>query len=252
VKIAACQIPLLATHSMDVLSLIRARVDCCESEGVSILCCPEGVLGGLADYATDPSQFAISVGDGELESILAPLASDTVTTIIGFTERGENGRLYNSAAVYYKSSTIGVYRKLHPAINRSVYDAGQAMPVFQVGALTFGIVICNDSNYSEPAQHMAAQGAAVLFIPSNNGLPHGRAGEELISWARRVDIARAVENSLWVIRADVAGRTDELVSHGSSGIVDPDGMVVQEAKHLSEDLLVVEITPQRRPAAGKY
>ena len=46
---------------------------------------------------------------------------------------------------------------------------------------------------------------------------------------------------MWVIRADVAGRTDELVSYGSSGIVDPDGMVVQSARQLSDDLIVAEI-----------
>ena len=51
--------------------------------------------------------------------------------------------------------------------------------------------------------------------------------------------ARAVENSLWVIRADVAGRTRALTSHGSSGIVDPDGMVVASAP-MSEVLLVTE------------
>jgi predicted amidohydrolase len=62
-----------------------------------------------------------------------------------------------------------------------------------------------------------------------------------VAQARNVDIARAVENSMWVIRADVAGRTDELVSYGSSGIVDPDGMVVQSARQLSDDLIVAEI-----------
>ncbi|HWM90465.1 MAG TPA: nitrilase-related carbon-nitrogen hydrolase [Thermoanaerobaculia bacterium] len=45
----------------------------------------------------------------------------------------------------------------------------------------------------------------------------------------------------WVIRADVAGRTDELVSYGSSAIVDPDGRVVQSARQLSEDLIIAEI-----------
>ncbi|MPY86911.1 MAG: hypothetical protein GEU99_03220 [Luteitalea sp.] len=48
------------------------------------------------------------------------------------------------------------------------------------------------------------------------------------------------------MRADVAGRTDELVSYGSSEIVDPDGMVVQSARPLSEDLIVAEIDTARR------
>ena len=32
------------------------------------------------------------------------------------------------------------------------------MPVFTVGGLTFGIVICNDSNYYGPARSMASKG----------------------------------------------------------------------------------------------
>ena len=45
----------------------------------------------------------------------------------------------------------------------------------------FGIVICNDSNYVEPARLMAAQGATALFVPTNNGLPPKRAGAELVA-----------------------------------------------------------------------
>lgn len=247
-RVAAYQAPLLAAGSMNTLALIRTRVQCCEAEGVEILCCPEAILGGLADYSGDPSQFAIATDGDRLESALAPLASDTVTTIVGFTELAHGGRLYNSAAVFQRGSVAGLYRKLYPAINRSVYEAGCTLPVFHVGELTLGIVICNDSNYFEPARLMAAQGATALFVPTNNGLPLARFRHEHVAQtARNVDIARAVENSMWVIRADVAGRTDELVSYGSSGIVDPDGMVVQSARQLSEDLIVAEIEVVRRP-----
>ncbi len=198
-------------------------------------------LGGLADYSGHPTGFAVAADAGRLDSALAPLASDTVTTIVGFTELAEGGRLYNSAAVFQRGSVIGVYRKLYPAIRRYVYAPGHKATVFQVGELTFGIVICNDSNYFEPARRMAAQGAAALFVPTNNGLPTARAHAGLVAQARSVDIARAVENRMWVIRAGVAGRTGELVSHGSYGIVDPDGMVVRSARELSDDLIVAEI-----------
>jgi predicted amidohydrolase len=241
VRVAAYQAPLLAAGSTEALALIRTRVAWCEAEGVTILCCPEAVLGGLADDSGDPRQFAIATGGGRLESALAPLASDTVTTIVGFTELADGDRLYNSAAVFERGSVVGVYRKLYPAINRSVYEAGRTVPVFTVGALTLGILICNDSNYLEPARLMAASGATALFVPTYNGLPPAAAGSALVARARNVDIARAVENGVWVIRADVAGRSEALVSYGSSGIVDPDGMVVQAARELSEDLIVAEI-----------
>jgi len=250
-KVAAYQAPLRATSSMDVLYLISEQVDWCESNGVEILCCPEGVLGGLADYAGRPIDIAIDVEAGQLHGLLAPLASDEVGTILGFTEIDRLGRLYNSAAVFHKGSVVGVYRKLYPAINRSIYEAGEKLPVFTVGGLTFGIIICNDSNYYEPARIMAAQGATALFVPTNNGLPPAKAGPELVAQARNVDVARAIENSVSVIRADVAGRTESLVSYGSSGIVSPDGVVLQSARQLGPDLIVAEIettSPAKKPS----
>ena len=250
-RVAAYQAPLLAAGSMDAIGLIRTRVEWCEALGVSILCCPEAILGGLADYSAHPTRFAIDAGAGRLDSALASLASDTVTTIVGFTELADGDRLYNSAAVFQRGSVVGLYRKLYPAINRSVYEAGCKVPVFQVGGLTFGIVICNDSNSLDLARLMAADGATALFVPTNNGLPPARACAELITEARNVDIATAVENGMWVIRADVAGRTSELVSYGSSGIVAANGVVMQSARQLSDDLIVAEIdTVPRAPRRG--
>lgn len=247
-KVAAYQAPLLACASMEVVGLIREQVDWCESAGVEILCCPEGVLGGLADYATEPNAIAINVEDGQLSEVLAPLASDSVTTILGFTEVDRRGRLYNSAAVFCKGSVVGLYRKLYPAINKSVYEPGDKIPVFTVGKLTFGILICLDSNFYEPARLMASQGATALFVPTNNGLPPTRTGPEIVAHARNVDIARAVENSVSVIRADVAGHTSDLVSYGSSGIVDANGMVLGSARRFRTGLVVadIETAPRKR------
>jgi predicted amidohydrolase len=173
------------------------------------------------------------------------LASDTVTSIVGFTELGTDGALYNAAAVLERGRVAGVYRKFHPAIRRSVYAAGSQTPVFRIGALTFGILICNDSNFPALAREMAARGATVLFVPTNNGLPPERASLKLNEAAREVDVSLAVENRIWIVRADVAGRNGQLTSFGSSEIVDTDGRVVQQAGYLSTELLVAEIEARK-------
>lgn len=241
-KVAAYQAPLHAIGSVAaILRLLREQVERCEAEGVEILCCPEGALGGLADYASRPADIAVDVEAGELDALLAPLASDRVAAILGFTEIARDGRLFNSAAVYHRGAVAGIYRKLHPAINHSVYHPGDGIPVFTVGALTFGIVICRDSNFTEPARAMVARGARALFVPTNNGLPPRKGGPKVVGEARNADIARARGNGVSVIRADVAGRTVALESHGSSGIVDSRGRVLQRARQLAPDLLVAEI-----------
>jgi predicted amidohydrolase len=224
---------------MEALDLIRERIAWCEAEGVDILCCPEAVLGGLADYAADPAGIALDVERGQLDGVLAPLASDRVTSIVGFTEIDAAGRLYNAAAVLHRGVVAGLYRKRHPAIRKSVYQGGEESPVFTVGGLTFGILICNDSNFPQLARTMGAQRATVLFVPTNNGLPPEKA--DVVDDTRRVDVALARENGVWVVRADVAGCADGLFSYGSSAIVAPDGEVLRTAQPLAEDLLVAEI-----------
>lgn len=164
-KVAAYQAPLLPSGSMEAIGLIAAQVRTCESIGATFLCCPEGILGGLADYAIRLYAIAIDVQNGQLQRALTPIASETVTTILGFTEIGDNGWLFNSAAVVHKGVVAGLYRKLHPAINGSIYESGHDTPVFKIGDLAFGIVICRDSTYREPARLMAKSRGHCPFRP---------------------------------------------------------------------------------------
>jgi len=243
-KVAAYQCPLSASVSWSAVDLIRDRVRWCEENGVEILCCPEAVLGGLADYAEDPASIALSVE--QLNKLAGPLESRTVTTVLRFTEIAE-GLLYSSAAVFHNGMVIGTYRKQHPAIRSSVYTPGLETRVFTIGQLTFGILICNDSNFEEPAGSMMAQGATAFFVPTNCGLPEGWAGSEIVDETRRVDAARAKEFGVAIIRADVAGKHGTLYSFGCSGIVDAAGAVVQDASPGTEALLVADISLEKAP-----
>jgi predicted amidohydrolase len=183
--------------------------------------------------------IAVDVESGQLEALLAPLTSRSVAVVVGFTEKVGAGKLYNSAAVFHDGKVIGIYRKRHPAIRRSVYSAGDESPIFTVGSLSFGIMICNDSNFPELAADMAARRARVIFVPTNNSLPPERA--DVVAWSRAVDIARARDNRVMIVRADVAGRTADRVSFGSSAIVDASGTVLRSGAALSEGTLIADV-----------
>lgn len=241
-KVAAFQAPLAATSSLDsALTALQDPVRRCESLGVSVLCCPEGLLGGLADHCSDPMRRALRRSFGDLERVASRIGSNGLTTILGFTEAGDDGRLYNSAAIIRDGSVVGLYRKRHPAIRRSVYSAGDSAVLFSVGSVAFGVLICRDSTFPEPVGSMIQNGARVIFIPTNNGLPTGRRESARVAESRECDISIARQHDVWVVRADVAGRTSELESRGSSGIVDPTGALVALATSGGAELLVAEI-----------
>jgi 5-aminopentanamidase len=60
---------------MEAIGLIAQQVRACELAGVELLCCPEAVLGGLADHASGP--FEIAISERNLQKRLDPIASDT-------------------------------------------------------------------------------------------------------------------------------------------------------------------------------
>ena len=100
-KVAAYQAPLLAGGSRDTaIELIREHVLSVRIEwSRDSLFCRRVSSAASPTQRLDPAEIAISVEDGQLERVLAPLASDTVTIIVGFTEIDRRGRLFNSAAV---------------------------------------------------------------------------------------------------------------------------------------------------------
>ena len=240
-KVAAYQAPLAACADAQVISLIRQQVDRSEALGVELLCCPEALLGGLADYVEQPERIAIDTSADGLDRVLAPLASDHVTTVLGFTEQGGDGHLYNAAAVFARGTVLGIYRKIHTAINRSVYHAGAEAPVFTVGNVTFGVLICRDSLFPEPARLMLSRGAQVLLVPTNNGMPRVKSGSEIVKEARACDIGCASESGVPVVRADVAGLNGGFASYGSASVVNRDGRVLGTARALVADLVVADI-----------
>jgi hypothetical protein len=88
VKVAAYQAPLLPSGSCEAVDLIRTRVEWCEAHGVAILCCPEAILGGLADYAEDPREFAIDAcGDGNVLQSARQLAADLIVADLDISRR---------------------------------------------------------------------------------------------------------------------------------------------------------------------
>lgn len=240
-KVAAYQAPLLPAGSMAAaLALIQTALVECEQASVQILCCPEAILGGLADDHDAPSEIALGVETGELARVLSPLSTSKVTLIIGFTEHGPNETWFNSAAVVEGGEVLGIYRKCHPAIRTSVYSAGTELPIFTGHEVPFGIVICNDANYPELSREYRERGAAALFMPLNNRL-RPQVADACRARTRQNLIDRASRNGVPVISADVAGRDEGRISYGATAIVAANGSVVAEAAPFVEGLIMAEI-----------
>ncbi len=117
-------------------------------------------------------------------------------------------------------------------------DAGQGAVVFEAGGLRFGLLICEDAWFDEPAQLAREAGAEVLCVLNASPFHLDKAAEREMRMAQR---ARAV--GLPVLYSHLVGGQDEVVFDGASFAVDAAGQVCARAAFFEPALAIVEVEP---------
>ena len=229
------------------MDLIASQLIACESEGVELLCSPEAIIGGLAHESAGQSPRQVALTVDELRRLVAPLTSSPVASVIGFTERGSDDAVYGSAALLAGGDIRTVYRKVYPGYRTEV-SAGTELRVVTLGDAPLGMMICNDIWYVEPARLLAAKGAALIAVPTNSGhVKVDAPTSRLRSRGETLPIARAVENTVTLVVADIVGEQGGRRALGCSRIVDPDGRVLAKAQPNGTGLVIADVEPRRRP-----
>ena len=117
------------------------------------------------------------------------------------------------------------------------FDPGAAPCVVEIDDTRFGLIVCEDVWYVDPARQAQAAGAECIIVA--NGSPY-HTGQHAL---RRAQVAaRARDLSLPVVYVNRVGGQDELVFDGASFAVDAAGEVVQQlpAWHETVALLTFE------------
>ncbi|MCV2423572.1 NAD+ synthase [Paucibacter sp. DJ2R-2] len=115
-------------------------------------------------------------------------------------------------------------------------DAGEAALVFEVGGLRFGLNICEDAWFAEPARAAKAAGAQVLCVLNASPFHLGKVAEREARMAERV-----ADIGLPLLYAHLVGGQDEVVFDGASFALDAQGQLAARAGMFQEDLLLVEL-----------
>jgi len=160
--------------------------------------------------------------------------SKRISIVVGFVERDEDGRIYNSAAFLEDGAVLHVHRKVH-LVTYGMFDeerefaSGDEFRAFDSKLGRFGILICEDAwHVSSGYQHFLA-GVDALLIPScspGRGVSGGVS--ELSSettWRTLLD-AHALLFQTWVCYANRVGWEDGVFFWGGSRVIDPFGRCV--------------------------
>lgn len=243
-RIGHCQLDSSLGDFNTNLQKVVQGLERMDHDRVDIVCFPECFLTGYPDNGQTARDGAFTVDSPQIMQVLHATSRFEAAFIVGFNERrGED--LYNTAAVIHKGHLLGTYSKCSAYMK--FHKQGREFPVFEHKGLKFGVVICSDGGYIEPARLLAIKGAQVIFAPHFNYITK----DGLIGHFMKVradHTARAVENSVYFVRGNNVSLGKEEcitaydgVGYGDSYIVDPHGEIVVRSRRHKEDFIFADI-----------
>lgn len=173
-----------------------------------------------------------------------------INILAGSVADKRDGHVYNTTYLFNRQGEpVASYSKLHlfRLMDEEKYlQAGSDLGQIEVDGFPCGTMICYDLRFPELSRQLALSGAKVLFIPAE--WPHPR----LHHW-RTLQMARAIENQLYVISCNRVGKVGETEFFGHSMVIDPWGEILLEADdqegihHVEIDLSLVDTVRKRIP-----
>ena len=153
---------------------------------------------------------------------------------------------FNAATVMNAGRIVGTYCK-RELPNYQVFDerryfasgrdAGFGPVVFEVQGLRFGLNICEDAWFDEPALAAKLGGADVLCVLNASPFHLGKADEREQRMAQR---ARA--HHMPLLYSHLVGGQDEIVFDGASFAIDSRGEIVVRAPMFEEAVTLLDVT----------
>jgi omega-amidase len=202
--------------------------------GSALVLFPELCLSGY-DLAHS-KKYAAMLGEGSFKQLSALARECNIALGLSVLEM-RDGKTYNSFPLFNsEGKCCALYRKAHlfrPMAEHNWLTAGDALTQAQMPWGQTGLGICYDLRFPEMMRHYALHGAQLVLMPAQ------WPSQRIDHWQTLLR-ARAIENQLFVVGCNCAGKTGETTFGGYSAIIDPWGRIVLEGKD-SAELLTAEI-----------
>ena len=160
--------------------------------------------------------------------------------VFGMPER-EPGtkRLYNASVMVIPDGRVASYHKVYPAnfgpFEEGLYfGRGSELVLVDTTIGKVGLLICYDSFFPELAKSYALAGADVLAIISASPATSKPFFDQILP-------ARAIENALFVLYANLVGTELNIVFQGGTQAIGPRGEDLGKAKDLAEELVTTTV-----------
>ncbi|MEA2033492.1 MAG: carbon-nitrogen hydrolase family protein, partial [Euryarchaeota archaeon] len=196
-KAAVAQVKLYEDIEANLITISK-YISRASKEDIDVLCFPECNITGYVRDFTKVNQNKVK---DTLDIIQKQVTKSGVNVIVG-TSYLERKKRFNSAIVLLTNGKRHIYHKISLTLAEEAYfKKGKEPLIFQLGDVKFGVLICRDQNDPVLAQEYKSQGADAIFILSAHFYEPIEAIRKL-NKNRALPIARAVENNLFVLKAN--------------------------------------------------
>ena len=221
---AACQVSLRVGEDARNRATALEAIFSAAAAGASVIILPELTPSGYVfESPAEARAAAEPAGGPAVAEWAAAAASRGVVIVGGFAELGEDGLLYNSAALVDPGGLRAVYRKAHLWDAESDFFApGTAPPpVVDTAFGRIAMMICYDVEFPEWVRRPALAGADLLAVPTNwpaEPVPPGERPNVVLNVQ-----AAAFANRMFVAAACRVGTERGVSWVGGSLVAGPDG-----------------------------
>ena len=246
-RVALCQVDAVVGDFDHNARLVLEQLETADGLDADLAIFPELCLTGYPpeDLILEPTFVRAS------ERALRRVASRSkrCAAIVGCVL--EDGGLRNAVGVVAQGEVRGrAYKQCLP--NYGVFDEARWFvpgrgdsPLFVIGGVPVGVVICEDAWEPGPIGGLARRGAALITV--SNASPY-----RVNARADRLEVlrARTAKAHRPIAYVNLVGGQDELVFDGGSVIVDQAGAIVATAPQFREGIVVVDLELEEELIAG--
>ena len=155
---------------------------------------------------------------------ISDIAKEKNIKIIGTVPWLENGKLYNRSLFISNSGKIEhYYNKIHlfkPLNEDKYFTEGNKITIIKEPVIS-ALTICYDLRFPELFRKLILQDVKIIFLSAQWPLSR-------INHWKVLNIARAIENQIFIVSCNRTGNSLNIDFGGNSMIVAPDGQIIKQ------------------------
>ena len=149
------------------------------------------------------------------------------------------GLIYNSAILVHPNGEVNIYNKwflptVGPFEEKIFFDEGEELRICKTKFGKIGLIVCYDIFFPELCRAYTLMGADIIICISATPSVTRKYFETLIP-------ARAIENTVFMIYANLVGTQENLIFWGGSQVYDPLANLIVKAPYFKESIKTCDI-----------